>query len=307
MALDFAAGCLGGCAGVIVGHPLDTIKVHLQTQNATNPMYKGTIDCFRTLVARDGIRGLYRGISSPLAGIAAINAVIFGVYGNVQRKMSDPDALRSHFYAGAIAGFAQSFLTSPMELVKTRIQVAGTGSPLRCFIELAKKEGFKGVFKGYGITVCREIPAFSSYFLTYEYLTRNESNLPTSTPMMLFAGGFAGTVSWVLTYPIDVIKSRLQVDGMSGTAKYSGAFDCFKKSVQIEGYSCLSRGLMSTVLRAFPTNAACFAVVTWTFRLCSPDVETTSVVHHEHVKEPRVWEGFKLAVQNFKDPDTVTA
>lgn len=278
-----------GCAGVIVGHPFDTIKVHLQTQDARNPMYRGTYHCLKTLVAQNGITGLYRGISSPLAGVAAINAIVFGVYGNVQRRSSDPDSLRSHFFAGALAGFAQSILCSPMELAKTRIQLLGHGSPLKCIKDIHKSEGLRGVFKGYGITVLREIPGFSSYFVTYEILTRNENNVPVSTIHMLFAGGFAGTVSWVMTYPVDVIKSRLQSDGMQGPAKYKGAVDCLKKSISSEGYGFLTRGLTSTILRAFPMNAACFTVVTWTFRLCSNNGEEQSVCH-ELKQEPNLWE-----------------
>lgn len=116
MALDFAAGCLGGCAGVIVGYPFDTVKVHLQTQDYRNPLYKGTLDCFRKIIAKESVRGLYRGMSSPMAGVAAVNAIVFGVYGNVQRRTANPDSLYSHFLAGNAAGLAQSFICSPMEL-----------------------------------------------------------------------------------------------------------------------------------------------------------------------------------------------
>jgi hypothetical protein len=83
---------------------------------------------------------------------------------------------------------------------------------------------------------------------------------------MLLAGGFSGTLSWVLTYPIDVVKSRLQIDGMDGVNRYSGFMDCLKKSIQAEGYGVMTRGLTSTILRAFPTNAATFTVVTWVIR-----------------------------------------
>lgn len=258
-----------GCAGVIVGHPFDTIKVHLQTQDARNPVYRGTLHCLKSLVAKNGVGGLYRGISSPLAGVAAINAIVFGVYGNVQRRATDPDSLKSHFFAGAAAGFAQSAFCSPMELAKTRIQLLGHGNPLKCLKDIHAVEGLKGVFKGLPITVLREVPGFSTYFVTYELLTRKNDDVPVSTVRMLFAGGFAGTASWILTYPIDVVKSRLQADGMVGPAKYLGALDCLKKSISSEGYGFLTRGLTSTILRAFPTNAACFTVVTWTYRLAT--------------------------------------
>ena len=69
------------------------------------------------------VRGLFKGMSSPMASVAVINAMIFGVYGNVQRRLKEPESLRSHALAGSIAGLVQSFVCSPMELVKTRIQI----------------------------------------------------------------------------------------------------------------------------------------------------------------------------------------
>jgi len=62
-------------------------------------------------------------MSSPLAGVAFVNAIIFGVQGNILRRLPDPDSLRAQFVAGAAAGLAQSWIASPLELAKTRIQV----------------------------------------------------------------------------------------------------------------------------------------------------------------------------------------
>lgn len=92
---------------MLVGHPFDTIKVHLQTQNPKNPLYRGTFHCFQSIIAKDSFRGLYKGISSPMGGVALVNAIIFGVYGNIQRRSSDPDSIKSHFLAGSAAGLAQ--------------------------------------------------------------------------------------------------------------------------------------------------------------------------------------------------------
>ena len=50
---------------------------------------------------------MYRGVNSPLAGVAAINAICFGVYGNVNRRLSDPESLRSVTIAGMASGFVQ--------------------------------------------------------------------------------------------------------------------------------------------------------------------------------------------------------
>ncbi|ELU04533.1 hypothetical protein CAPTEDRAFT_189799 [Capitella teleta] len=100
MAVDFFAGCIGGCAGVLVGHPFDTVKVRLQTQNFSKPQYKGTFDCFISIAKKESVFGLYKGMSSPLYGLAAINAIVFGVQRNVQRRMENPQSLTSHFIAG---------------------------------------------------------------------------------------------------------------------------------------------------------------------------------------------------------------
>ena len=66
--------------------------------------------------------------------------------------------------------------------------------------------------------------------------------------------------SWIACFPIDVIKSRVQSDV---ARQYQGALDCFKKTVGSEGYRALFYGLNSTLLRAFPVNAAVLVVVRW--------------------------------------------
>lgn len=75
------------------------------------------------------------------------------------------------------------------------------------------------------------------------------------------AGGFAGTFSWMVTFPIDVVKSRLQMDGVNGPSQYRGITDCVRQCYRAEGYKFFCRGLNSTLIRAFPMNAVCFLVV----------------------------------------------
>lgn len=145
---------------------MDTVKVRLQTQDFKNPKYSGTYDCMKKIIIKDSIKGLYRGMSSPLASISALNAIVFGVYGNVQRQTTDPDSLRAHFYAGTAAGLSQSLICSPMELVKTRLQMQHDlpnvkvkhENPWECLRHIAKTEGRRGVFKGLGITIARDVP-----------------------------------------------------------------------------------------------------------------------------------------------------
>lgn len=159
---------MSGCAGVLVGHPFDTVKVHLQTQDPKNPRYSGTVHCLRSIVAKESIRGLYKGIASPIAGVAFVNAIVFGVYGNVQKNYSNPESIYAHFMAGSAAGMAQSVICSPMELIKTRLQlqdnikgIEKAKGPIDCMKHIWKKKGTKGLFKGLGITAARDLPGRS--------------------------------------------------------------------------------------------------------------------------------------------------
>lgn len=79
-----------------------------------------TLNDQNTLMYNVQVAGVYRGVCSPMAGVAVVNAIVFGVYGNVKRRMQDPDSLKSQFLAGSLAGLAQSIVVSPIELVKSR-------------------------------------------------------------------------------------------------------------------------------------------------------------------------------------------
>lgn len=292
MAVDFAAGCLGGCAGVIVGHPFDTIKVRLQTQDGLSHRYKGAIDCFRSLLRTEKVSGLYRGMSSPMAGVALVNAVVFGVYGYSQKRLGDD--IWAHGASGALAGAVQSIISSPIELAKTRLQIQGESGgralykgPVDCLRQLLRVEGFRGAFRGLGSTILRDAPGFGVYFASYEQMLRAGASGPAS---LMAAGGLAGVFSWMACYPMDVLKSRLQVDGMRGPRRYKGLLDCAVQSYRQEGLAVFTRGLNSTLLRAFPTNAAIFTVVTWVIRLCDPEARPAKepvthlamTQHHHH-------------------------
>ena len=74
-------------------------------------------------------------------------------------------------------------------------------------------------------------------------------------------------MSWLINYPTDVLKTRYQAGGTDpSNYKYRNLRDCFRKTYA-EGPRTFCFGLTSTMLRAFPTNAATFFTVEWTFRI----------------------------------------
>ncbi|XP_068613441.1 mitochondrial basic amino acids transporter-like [Brachionichthys hirsutus] len=270
--MDFVAGCIGGAAGVLVGHPFDTVKVRLQVQSSQRPLYRGTIHCFQSIIRRESLLGLYSGIGSPMMGLTFINALVFGAQGNAMRLLGG-DTPKNQFLAGMAAGTIQCVVCCPMELVKTRMQLLGTEKSSRklyknswdCLAHIYKEEGLRGINRGMVTTLLREAPSFGMYFLAFDVLMRNLGCEPGDSymvPKLLFAGGMAGIASWLSTYPVDVIKSRMQADGVGGVHQYSGIADCVRQSIRKEGYMVFTKGLTSTLVRAFPVNAATFATVT---------------------------------------------
>lgn len=70
-------------------------------------------------------------------------------------------------------------------------------------------------------------------------------------------------MSWISTYPADVVKTRMQADylypaGGKSRYTYSGFWECCRQLYRQEGWSIFGRGIMAALIRAFPANAAVF-------------------------------------------------
>jgi len=272
---DIIAGSIGGIGQCIVGHPLDTIKVRLQTQPTDVPLkYKGTVDCFQTTLREEGVGGLYKGIQSPLVGMALMNSVLFLSYGQskalLQKDANDPLTIPQIFLAGTLVGFTVSFVESPVDFFKSQLQVQyGTGTPkysgfLDCARKIITNHGLRGMYQGLSATLLRDIPANAAYFGSYELVRRalvkpgqTVSDLPAWK--VLFAGGIGGMMYWITTFPLDVIKSTMQTDSTEPSQrKYKGVMDVTSKIYAREGFGGFWKGIAPCMIRSFPANAVCF-------------------------------------------------
>lgn len=102
------------------------------------------------------------------------------------------------------------------------------------------------------------ILGFGAYFSSYEFLLRQVEH-PGSF-YYIMAGGIAGMCSWIVSYPVDVVKTCIQGDNPL-KPDYTGYVDCMRKGYKSQSWSFFTRGLISTMIRSFPMNAACFLVV----------------------------------------------
>ncbi|XP_043717283.1 mitochondrial carnitine/acylcarnitine carrier-like protein [Telopea speciosissima] len=282
IAKDLTAGTVGGAAQLVCGHPFDTIKVKLQSQPTPAPgqlpKYSGAMDAVKQTIAAEGPRGLYKGMGAPLATVAALNAVLFTVRGQMEALLrSEPGAplsVSQQVVCGAGAGVAVSFLACPTELIKCRLQAQSTladsvsasgkmkyGGPMDVARHVLSERGVRGLFKGLVPTLGREVPGNAVMFGVYEafkqFLAGGKDTSSLSRSSLIVAGGVAGGSLWLLVYPADVIKSVLQVDDFKNP-KFSGSVDAFKKILASEGVKGLYKGFGPAMSRSVPANAACF-------------------------------------------------
>ncbi|KAI8893215.1 mitochondrial carrier domain-containing protein [Globomyces pollinis-pini] len=235
----------------------------------------GVYSCLTSIIKNEGYTGLYKGMSSPLVGVAVINSCLFAVYGSALRFFSkdiDNPTVMDICLAGSFSGFVNGFLSSPMELVKIRLQNQSSDpkyqykGPIDCVQKIIKMDGLRGLYKGFGSTLLRETPSYGAYFASYEILCRMIPDVDPNQPSLgiLFAGGFAGILGWLSTYPVDVVKTRLQSLDEALKPKYKNTFNGLRLIAREEGVRVLFAGMGATAIRAFPTNAATFYAVATT-------------------------------------------
>lgn len=283
VAKDLTAGTVGGAAQLVVGHPFDTIKVKLQSQPVPlpgqPPKFAGAMDAVKQTIAAEGPRGLYKGMGAPLATVAAFNAVLFSVRGQMEALLRSapgaPLTVEQQVIAGAGAGVAVSFLACPTELIKCRLQaqsaLASAGSaavavkysgPMDVARHVLRSEGgTRGLFKGLFPTMAREVPGNAAMFGVYEavkqYIAGGQDTSGLGRGSLILAGGVAGATFWMSVYPTDVVKSVIQVDDYKNP-KFSGSMDAFRKILRSEGVKGLYKGFGPAMARSVPANAACF-------------------------------------------------
>ncbi|NXJ78155.1 S2548 protein, partial [Trogon melanurus] len=259
----------------------------LQTRLQAGQGYGNTLNCVLTVYRNESVAGFFKGMSFPLASIAVYSSVVFGVFSNTQRLLSqlrhgDPSrtpALADVALASVVAGFVSVGIGTPVELVKIRLQMQTQPyvraniklkptvpgfpvyqGPIHCFRMVLEKEGIAGIYRGAGAMLLRDVPGYCLYFIPYtcfcDWTTPAGCISPNPSAIWL-AGGVAGAVSWATATPMDVVKSRLQADGVY-FKKYKGTLDCILQSYQNEGLKVFFRGITVNTVRGFPVSSAMF-------------------------------------------------
>lgn len=280
MSADFWAGYLSGAVGIVVGNPLDIIKLRQQTRS-TAPIQLGPQSSTTVL----------KGTAAPIIGYGALNALLFVSYHRSEttfnQVLSTHHSLWATWFGGAVGGLATWVVSTPTELIKCRAQFS---SPARSSWSIAhqiwRSDGMRGLYFGGMVTALRDSIGYGFYFWSYELASRlwladspekHNISFLQETPKILLCGGLAGIVTWASVFPLDVIKTRVQTqplglqtestaliqpDVLQGSRR-SGAWLVAKRAYREDGFRVFFRGLTVCSIRAFVVNAAQWAVYEW--------------------------------------------
>lgn len=291
---DFIAGTIAGIVGLLIAHPFDTVKVRLQNPDLSS-RYHSVSHAFATIIREERFSGLYKGIASPLATCAFMNGLVFASYKfflKMQMVEGSIPSLTQVAIAGSCCGVAMSLFATPIELIKIRQQNMlesglGSVSASKVVHTIHREHGLKGLFRGLTATALRDF-GYGAYFFGYEvtsrYLTTPTPRLdgstslsgssPESIPLwvLFVSGGVAGVLGWLPTFPMDVVKTRMQStetaearsilrsEVTTSDNPYRTTISTIQHSYRTSGAGVFFRGLSPTMLRAIPVNMATFAV-----------------------------------------------
>ncbi|CAN7070085.1 unnamed protein product [Brassica oleracea var. botrytis] len=170
-------------------------------------------------------------------------------------KIGNPSLRR--LISGAVAGAVSRTVVAPLETIRTHLMVgSGGNSSTEVFGDIMKHEGWTGLFRGNLVNVIRVAPARAVELFVFETVNKKlspehgeQSKIPI--PASLLAGACAGVSQTLLTYPLELVKTRLTIQ----RGVYKGIFDAFVKIIREEGPTELYRGLAPSLIGVVPYAA----------------------------------------------------
>ncbi|KLP10105.1 Uncharacterized protein Y057_2583 [Fusarium fujikuroi] len=198
----------------------------------------------------------------------------FNNFNKQQRSNHKGSLYLGQFYiAGALAGVTNSVISGPIEHIRIRLQTQPHGEKKLysgvsdCVRKIWQHQGISGIYRGQAVTILREFHGYGVWFAAYEglvqHVVRMEGKKRSEIESWKFAvcGGLAGELLWLLSHPLDVIKSKMQSDGFGNDQKYKTMREAIRQTWRTGGVSGLFEGIGPALLRAMPVSAGTFATV----------------------------------------------
>ncbi|KAH0836646.1 mitochondrial carrier domain-containing protein [Lanmaoa asiatica] len=230
-------------------------------------VYTGIGNAFTRISSTEGIRVLWRGVSSVILGAGPAHAVHFGTYEAVKELAGGNDAGNQWLatsLAGASATIASDALMNPFDVIKQRMQVHQSEfrSVFTAVRVVYRTEGLGAFYVSYPTTLMMSVPFTAVQFTVYEQIKKVLNPKGEYSPVThVIAGGMAGGIAAGVTTPLDVAKTLLQTRGTSQDPeirKLGGMMDAFRVIWKRDGMKGFGRGISPRVLTHMPSNALCW-------------------------------------------------
>ncbi|KAJ3653835.1 hypothetical protein Zmor_013067 [Zophobas morio] len=218
------------CAGAIAGAlakttiaPLDRTKINFQISNkpySTRKALKFLVQTYR----EQGFLALWRGNSATMVRIVPHAAIQFTAHEQWKKilKVDNNKSPRRLFLAGSLAGATSQTLTYPLDVARARMAVTHKNeyATLRqVFYKILHEEGIAAFYKGYVPTIAGVVPYAGVSFFTYDTLklvyrdyTKLDRNATLNPLISLGFGAVAGMLGQCSSYPLDIVRRRMQTD-----------------------------------------------------------------------------------------------
>jgi len=261
-----AGGIAGGIAKTAIA-PLDRSKIWFQTNETKNYRFRYAWRWLRHGYQSDGFLSLWRGNTATMARIIPYSAIQFMSFDQYKRLLNVSPSTPSYkrFIAGSLAGATGQLLTYPLDRARA-IMAVTPGKEYRnlvtVFLKIYREEGLVSMYRGLSPTLMGVIPYAGTSFFTYETLkqaavARKErlcvaaSSPPQpSTLERLGAGAVAGLLGQTASYPLDIVRRRMQTARQLGKGdKYSSVWTALQVIWSQEGMRGLYKGLSMNLIK----------------------------------------------------------
>ncbi|XP_077210716.1 mitochondrial substrate carrier family protein [Tasmannia lanceolata] len=279
-----AGGVAGGIAKTAVA-PLERVKILFQTRRAEFQSI-GLWGSFRKISQTEGILGFYRGNGASVARIVPYAALHYMAYEQYRRwiVLTFPGFRRDpilDLVAGSIAGGTAVLFTYPLDLVRTKLAYQ-VNRPSRlnvrgqhhsdllykgisdCVSKIYREGGIRGLYRGAAPSLYGIFPYAGLKFYFYEEMkTHVPEDHKKDIMVNLVCGSVAGLLGQTITYPLDVVRRQMQVQGLSASnngSQAKGTLESLVSIVQKQGWKQLFSGLSINYLKVVPSVAIGFTV-----------------------------------------------
>ena len=254
--LDLFIGGLSAIVSRTFTAPLELFK--LQRQNSFMPH-----STLYAVIKKEGVPYLWKGNTVNCMRAwpqFSINYAIFE-YSKKHLFYNIENHQHKNFLSGALSGMTALTCMYPLETLRSRISLQICNNHYKSIRDGLGKMSLRDMYSGLRMSLLGFGPYnalnFTFYFSLSDHLNHLDKNI-----QRLLAGGLSGMGAVTITYPSDLIRRRLQLQGFDPSVpRYSGIIDCITKITEKEGFRGLYRGLIATYIKLFPTTAIQFWII----------------------------------------------